>query len=212
MAEDKLRDKKFCQKDAPRLYDRIEEAGGYILANEADVKTAFVLYVTTVVKRILNIEYGGRVRIGNEMKGPGNTRMDMVYVEKESEERIAVIEIKRRGSLAWSDFEPAWAYNEEKATEKLVPYENLVKANGLTFSKQAAAYAIQSPTQFVALFDWDVMILFEFEKDMIEEGSAGDVARATWFEENGESGDDTFRKMLLGWVLKACDAKGIQPS
>jgi hypothetical protein len=123
-------------------------------------------------------------------------------VLKKDQERI---EFKREGVLQWSDFKSGWAYNEEEVNKKLAPYRDLVRAKGLTFSKQAAAYAINCPTQFVVLFDWNVMVLFEFEKT-IEEGSARDVALATWFQENGDSGDDTFRKMLLGWVSNKCYA------
>ena len=51
-----------------------------------------------------------------------------------------------------------------------------LRGNTIDLSRQAAAYAIQQETEFVGLFDWDSMFLFQFDELDLDEEIIGDSA------------------------------------
>lgn len=207
-AERKLNEGKY--RTGPLLQDRIKQAGLTTLLNEADVKYASAHYLIGLIESILDIEYGDRIRISSEKSEKdeeGHIQIDLVFHQPETQEIIAVLEYKRRGFLRRIDFSSAFASTDVEREKKLskAVRKPLLQNNGLIFSKQAAAYATDSQTRFVALFDWDTMAVFDFNNP--SDDNVGEVAFGTWVEENG--GQATFRKVLLGWVLKACQEKGV---
>lgn len=71
------------------------------------------------------------------------------------------------------------------------------RGNAVQLSKQAAAYAIRQKTQFVGLFDWDSMFLFQFGELDLGQRAIGDSAHGTWVEDESPT---FFRKTLLGFL------------
>ena len=78
-----------------------------------------------------------------------------------------------------------------------------LKGNAIHLSSQAASYAIRQKTQFVGLFDWDFMFLFQFCRLNLAEEHIGDWAYGTWVEDE-EPG--FFRQTLFGFLVTACEA------
>ncbi|KAF2789066.1 hypothetical protein K505DRAFT_254126 [Melanomma pulvis-pyrius CBS 109.77] len=209
-AQEKLNESRYWK--SARLQQRTQWTGLTTLVNEADVVYASAQYLISPIESILNIEYGDRIRISSEKPGKsgkigeGHIRMDLVFHRPEKEQTIAILEYKRRGFLQRRDFQGAFTSSNVGLGEKLSRAANdpLLKDNAFVSSKQAAAYAIDTQTPFVAIFDWDTMVLFEFNN--LKDDNVGEVAFGTWVDENGR---ETFRKVLLGWVLKACQARDV---
>ena len=86
-------------------------------------------------------------------------------------------------------------------------WRRLSKKNAIWLSRQAAAYAIRQETQFVGLFDWDSMFLFQFGELDLDQDFIGDSAHGTWVEDKSPT---FFRKTLFGFLVAACEAK-IEP-
>lgn len=86
----------------------------------------------------------------------------------------------------------------------MMVWRRLLKGNAITLLQQAAAYAIRQETQFIGLFDWDSMFLFQFYKLDLGKREIGDWAYGTWVEDKEPK---VFRKTLFGFLVAACEAK-----
>jgi len=137
-------------------------------------------------------------------------RYDLVFKTKTGK-IIAIIESKRRGQIRRGDFDNAIIPFEDmdkpsKVSAKIQEAreirggKNLLLANGLSFTKQVSAYAASGSCEYVALFNWEHLILFRFIDVNIQKRSVGKRAFITWVDEgNG----DFIRKALLGWMIEA---------
>jgi hypothetical protein len=114
---------------------------------------------------------------------------------------IAVLELKRRGVLWWDEFECAKSDARNRDDDRVA---TTFEGNAVKLSQQAAAYAIRQRTQFIGLFDWDSMFLFQFCKLDLAKKDIGDWAYGTWVEDTVPT---FFRKTLFGFLVAACEAK-----
>lgn len=121
---------------------------------------------------------------------------------------IAVLELKNRGVLNWSDV--SVALQDENTCEEAIeaafedPARTLFQNSMVPISKQAAHYAWSTGTHFVAVFDWDSLFMFRYKNVDFGTRSVGDWTYGTWVQEDGIT---TFRKALLGFLLEACEAR-----
>ncbi|EFQ90261.1 hypothetical protein PTT_13124 [Pyrenophora teres f. teres 0-1] len=160
-------------------------------------------------------------------------RLDLVFVttkehDKGEEQKIAVIEFKRRGLINPEQFKDAILTgdpSQQEINKKLAKAgtKTLLKENAEVFCKQTSAYAYMSACKHVALSNWDHLVLFEFaslNSKGKDDYSAGDTANISWVYENssvleehsmhrqlymklGEVKVGTIRKALLGWLVQA---------
>jgi hypothetical protein len=192
----------------------------FLMSTEADVLRATTLYLTHPINQALNAKYENKIYCLSE-NVMGGLRCDITWKCKIGEDfdTIAVLELKRRGVLRWNDFQSARsdAANREtkiqEAYAKMEDYDNDTAAattfteNAIWLSRQAAAYAIRQETQFIGLFDWDSMFLFQFGEIDLDESTIGDSAHGTWVEDKSPT---FFRKALFGFLVAACETK-IEP-
>ncbi|KAF2705275.1 hypothetical protein K504DRAFT_448846 [Pleomassaria siparia CBS 279.74] len=154
------------------LQDRVSRVTSPTLNNEVDVGSCAQKYLTEHINQVLMIEYGPQVMTSAQLTGEGDTQVDLIWRHGKEAKPVAILEFRRPGSLRYEDLRPALVYSEEELDGKLTG-EFLLKDNGLTFGKQVAAYAITHNTPFLALFDWNSMVLFEFNKLNVHVGDPG---------------------------------------
>jgi hypothetical protein len=202
------------------------------LRTEADVVTAYNLYITHPVMEVLCTLYPNKFTVSSECTESSSNpttrvRLDMVFKTGSAQPKtIAIIEFKRRGQIRRVDWEPAIlpsikatpsAIAELKRKTSLVrvpaDMRTLLKANATWFVKQVTAYAMQTTCPHVALFDWDHMVLFQFKDCDPASGQPGDKVNMVWVNEkmtNTEELSETkIRMALLGWLIEAFKSKGL---
>lgn len=88
--------------------------------------------------------------------------------------------------------------------------DTLLTDNATTVSKKAKKYHKENDVTDVALFDWNKMVLFDFD-GMAEDAETPKLARAIWFAEEGQNhkGYETFRSVLPGFLLRALERHGL---
>ncbi|KAJ5105709.1 hypothetical protein NUU61_003056 [Penicillium alfredii] len=111
---------------------------------------------------------------------------------------LAILEIKNTHVILKDDFKHA-AVNERNFQSKTTmamkqPDLSLLKRNAFWLSKQARKYARNCP--YVAVFDWNAMFIFSFIP------RSQKPVRGLYFDENGRTGDMTFRRLLFAFVIR----------
>jgi hypothetical protein len=201
------------QQDGDRLqaYLPVVESP-FMIFTEADVVRAATLYVLHPINEALNARYQDGIYCRSESKQQSGGRCDVVWQAWDSASEdwtvIAVLELKNRGVLDWSDCSGALqnqsnyaqAIQAAWATTENTLFEN----NMIPIAKQAAHYAWSTGTHYVAVFDWDSLFMFRYERADFESKSIGDWTYGTWVQEDGVA---TFRKALLGFLLEAYEAR-----
>ena len=88
--------------------------------------------------------------------------------------------------------------------------KTLLEQNATIYAKQAEAYSSETKCKYVAISDWESLILLRFspfpQKEYNNEGHR--VAKALVLD---HSQRDQFRKALLGFLLLAYEAAGAKP-
>jgi hypothetical protein len=74
-------------------------------------------------------------------------------------------------------------------------------SNAWWFTKQAAAYAVKWDCRFVALCDYENLILLQFGEKKDKKKRDGNFAHISIVDRNA------FLKNLLGFLIEACEAK-----
>ena len=181
----------------------------FLIFSEADVVRAAALYMLHPINEALNACSPRQIFCRSESKQQGGGRCDVLWQYFDEQEGawvvIAVLELKNRGMLHWNDLRNALRDTSTYAegVNKAVDAEDftLFGDNMVKISKQAAAYAWQTGTPFVAVLDWDSLFMFQFNDVDDEQQSVGDWTWGTWVVEEDSI---TFRKALLGFLLQAC--------
>ena len=180
---------------------------------EADVVRATTLYLVHSVNQAINVRFNNIVLCAAEDRADGQLRCDLTWKYRTGNgwHYIAVLELKNRGVLNKQHFLIARA-DPNNSQQKVAAAQNRggrswLVLNALAVSKQAAAYALDRHTRYVALFDWDSLFLYEFRQADSRTNGVGNVAWGTWVDSNAQG--ITFRKVLLGWLYAACMAAGL---
>ena len=182
------------------------------LASESDIVRASALwFLHPVIKAMQTLVPGATCAA--EVVEPG-VRCDVLI--KVGSLNIAVLEYKNRGYLSREDFsqglvEDSSERNTAEILRKMEPSksktatqsktDSRLGGNATILTKQAGAYATRFGTKYVALFDWDSLFLWNFAALKFTSprtGIHGNWAYGTWVD-----GRDRFRRVLLGFFLKA---------
>ena len=107
--------------------------------------------------------------------------------------RFAILQSKNTNVLHWKDFEPA-CFTDASSIRKSVRGPTLLKSNAEVVSKQAAKYS--DACIDIALFDWSTMFIYGFNQAKTRREIPKDI-----FSMEGEKGGNTFREMLLGFLI-----------
>ncbi|OCK98782.1 uncharacterized protein K441DRAFT_693517 [Cenococcum geophilum 1.58] len=186
----------------------------FLMITEGDVLRATTLYVVHPINQALNAKYRNTPIYCLAENFREGIRCDITWKYRNGEDldTIAVLELKRRGVLRWDDFECAESNATTRKDKIQEAYGKVgsngaattLKGNAITLSQQASAYAIRQETQFIGLFDWDSMFLFQFCGLDPDAEEIGDWAYGTWVEDKEPN---VFRKTLFGFLVAACEAK-----
>ncbi|KAI4956820.1 hypothetical protein J4E86_005291 [Alternaria arbusti] len=213
--------------------------------NEAGVVLATMTYVLDPITEVLHAMFPGKWTLHSEQTqveknaqknaqkdeqrenvGESALRTDLIFKTSGSKETIAVVEFKRRQYIRYKDFEDAIVVEnptledrknkEAHLTEKGTG--TLLQNNAEPYGRQVRAYAIRTECKHVALFNWDHLLLFDFDpikpKMNGKPASASARPKVSWVQESdegtGSMESGLIRKVLLGWLLKAFEDAGIE--
>lgn len=217
----------------------------YALDTEAELGTAAETQILQPIFEILHQRWGRKYKIRKEshpeIAGTSDctVRFDLVFsTGDDKNETIMVLEFKRREMIRYDDFAQL---RQPKGPSGLMEYGSSDEAvkkrmaaikktktgspwggNAVPYLRQISKYAKKSSCPYVALFNWDHLLLFKFDKEKLgvegldDEATAGNVAELTWVSEhnairNKESGNfiqrHKIRKALLGFIIVAFEAK-----
>lgn len=125
---------------------------------------------------------------------------------------VAILEFKNTKVLNKDGFKKAECNDEKdiaikigRAKTALKP--TLLEGNAVTVSKQVTKYS--SVCKDVALFDWNSMMIYNFH-GFDENASPPKPARGTFFDEQNPENRETFRLVLLGFIVRALERNGVQ--
>jgi hypothetical protein len=184
--------------------------------NEGDVVRSASVYLLNPVNVALSVHQSNRVRCVSETSA-NKMRTDILYRRISGSggpnRTFAILEFKRQGVFAVDDFRSATkpatqiASFEQKASNR--PESTYFMDNALKVIKQAAAYAIQHRTQYVALFDWGLLVMVRFvdldlSKDddtLVDDG----VGTRCTLDLVPLARSQTMRLALLGFLAEAYD-------
>jgi hypothetical protein len=131
------------------------------------------------------------------------------------DEAIAIVEFKRRGQVLLDDFNESifesgttredWDAALIKLADK--KRKTLLQRNGLMYTKQVSGYALSMGCPYVALFNWENLLLFNFDKMDRVKKRIGESAGFTWINEDKCA---EMRKAFLGFLIQAFQAKGME--
>ena len=120
---------------------------------------------------------------------------------------IAVVEFKKRGVIKQAEFTAANRFPAAVPTPVQVattiaaaqnrPNESYFAGDALTLIKQAGSYALAHRTPYVALFDWDFLVLVHFTQLDLANTFSGDYCEVQVIP-NAQS--QTMRSALLGFL------------
>ncbi|KAH7320611.1 hypothetical protein B0I35DRAFT_407684 [Stachybotrys elegans] len=191
-----------------------------VLTAEADVDNAAALELINPVELALSARHaGGGIWSRNQVYNDNTkARADKAWMcHNRAGERsfFAVLEYKYVGDIRPQEFYAAWARPEDRRNhliklhegrntpgKQLAKHASLFKSNSNTLIRQAVHYANSYETQYIALFDWDTLVLLHLED---QEGPAGgDYCYMTVIQDKS-----LMRRALLGFLERAYqDAMG----
>lgn len=175
------------------------------LTTAQDVDRVANHYLIMPIQQAIHIKYpSAYISVGTETKQDRSTQLSFnIHQDDESKKKtIMTIMFKRPGVIKPEEFEAAACEESEKAgcLEKLDArkMETAItpSLNAFCLTKQAAAYAQQGVCDYVALCDYDNLVLLHFNDGL-------ESARITVVERKD------FRKALLGFLIEACDTVGL---
>ncbi|KAI0111225.1 hypothetical protein GGR51DRAFT_70739 [Nemania sp. FL0031] len=189
---------------------------------EGDVVRSVALYLLHPINQVLSALHPGFTC--RSESASNKVRTDIGFFRPASDDHFAIVEVKKRGVIVQSEFDAANRQLSEGRHNHRAEINQYIEealsggyrertffgGNSLYMIKQAAAYAKQQNTKYVALFDWDYLVLVYFEQFDTrtvernpERRDIGDFCRIS-FIPNGPSVVD-IRRALLGFVLAAYD-------
>jgi len=150
---------------------------------------------------------------------PDSTRKVLTFVgtstSGENKPCIAIMEFKRRGNLDIQDYQTGFAESSSEAhiRDALNKVDRgtgtlLSSDHATAYFRQAVAFHATMNCRFIVFFDWDTMIFLKFPDKNDHRSEARNCCPDTYIL--GRSKRHNFRKFLLGFVLEACEAAGIE--
>ena len=183
----------------------------HFLAVEADVVRASRLELIHPINVVLTkLAPSANVRCNSEVTDRSNhSRFDMKWYFADTKTTFAILEFKNTKVLNREGFEAAACDNQDDAVNKFIMTEGqtLLDGNAVVVSKQAKKYS--KICKDVAIFDWNCMMVYDFH-DVEEQMPSLKPARGIFFDEQA-SGNETFRLVLLGFLIRAMKRHGRLP-
>jgi hypothetical protein len=194
----------LCKNDALKQYASPTRLVN--IANESDVVHLANTNLIKPVWRAIIAVYPGKLVTYSEQQ-LDVLRPDRVFKLSSSQgknEAVMLIEFKRCGYIHYDEFEDAMCDADEiddkrrklEEDDEETTLEN--NSNALLFVKQATAYYMSSRCRYVALCDYDKLVLLRYRHG--EDLSSVDATTVP---------RKVFRKALLGFLLEACAAAGL---
>jgi hypothetical protein len=158
------------------------------------------------IQQAINIKYAPtKISVGAEVfqdKLRHNLSFNVFQDNELKQRTIMIIEFKRLGVIRREEFEAA-SCKESEVTAYIKELRNQNKLttiyhehNAHCLTKQATAYARKWKCAYVAVCNYDDLVLLRFTKEL-------DIARMTVVERK------YIRKALLGFLIEACDDAGL---
>ncbi|KAF9697862.1 hypothetical protein EKO04_004121 [Ascochyta lentis] len=186
-----------CVAEDEKLRARAE------LRIEADVVRVSYTYITHPIANAINVRYRTPVTVKAEEKSD-RYRHDLSFNihqdDSHNRKTIMIIEFKRIGLIKYEQFTEAMR-EEQDIRETLDELEEdgeltTLASSALVLTKQAAAYADNWECPYVALCDFDRLVLLRLDLKR-------DIAHATTVQRKD------IRKALLGFLVEACEYAGV---
>ncbi|KAH7093691.1 hypothetical protein FB567DRAFT_588113 [Paraphoma chrysanthemicola] len=176
------------------------------IATEQDVVKLSTLYIIHPVMIAIQARFPGSLTQFSESPAKP-MRIDLTFnsLSRFAAKRVVMImEYKRCWYIHEEEFFDAMCYNEDEIDEALDKLEyygeesTLIKGtNAYWFVKQITAYVVATGCRYVALCDYEHLILIRFNCFRLETAEVTVVPR------------HCFRKALLGFMFAACMAAGM---
>ncbi len=183
--------------------------------SEGDVVRSAAQYLLHPVNQVLSSHAGALMRCQSEATA-NRVRSDITYYRGPNAQNLAfkafaVIEFKKRGVIKQTEFaatirhrvQPSAAQVQATITAALATAnETYFGGDALVLIKQAASYAIAHRTPFVALFDWDFLVLVHFTQMAIT-ADITDVGNYCELDIIPNAQSQRMRAALLGFLAHA---------
>jgi hypothetical protein len=187
-----------------------------LLASEGDVVRESTTHVLNTICEILKTLWPDQWYLQSE-KSEMPIRPDVIFQKRDGDgttgTAIAILEYKKLGNIKFEDFEEILlckGISPRAVKEALDNTEEggTFTGNAIVYSKQVSVYARLKECPRVALFNWDHLLLYNFNlQDNKEPYMAGSKADLVWVQETNDAdefiGKCPIRKALLGWLLVA---------
>ena len=183
--------------------------------SEGDVVRSAAQYLLHPVNQVLSSHAGALMRCQSEATA-NRVRSDITYyrgpnAQNPAFKAFAVVEFKKRGVIKQTEFaatirhrvQPSAAQVQATITAALATAnETYFGGDALVLIKQAASYAIAHRTPFVALFDWDFLVLVHFTQMAIT-ADITDVGSHCELDIIPNAQSQRMRAALLGFLADA---------
>ncbi|KAI1420595.1 hypothetical protein F5Y12DRAFT_109952 [Xylaria sp. FL1777] len=187
--------------------------------SEADVIRSAAIYLLHPINQVLYTISPSTTCLAE--RASKNVRSDICFIRGGTQGRIfALVEFKRRGVIRPNEFRRASRQLTQDPNTQRAQINQCVQAamnedqktfftgNSFKLIKQAAAYAIDSGTRYVALFNWDYLVLIHFGGinpglvvEVLEAQGVGPYCDITMIPNSPRSAD--IRPALLGFLVRA---------
>ncbi|KAI0188890.1 hypothetical protein EV127DRAFT_462073 [Xylaria flabelliformis] len=184
--------------------------------NEGDVARAAAMYLLHPINQALSAipNFAGSIKCLSEQLMNG-VRADISFMRYRGNEQrcFAVVEFKKRGVIDDNEFRQAARTLKTPVSHHVkaamnAPGGSFFQRNSVKLMKQAAAYATRNGTQYVALFNWDRLVLIRFSMldprrkigDLVANG-VGDYCEIGVLKY--DTGSHLMRAALLGFLMEA---------
>lgn len=182
--------------------------------NEGDVVRAAALYLIHPVNQTLSVHpsIAGTIICQSEFTTQ-KVRSDMTYWKNTAggRKQFAVVEFKKRTSIPAAEFSRAARHTgatPDQATITQIstlaykqPDGTYYSGNSTTLLKQAGSYAVAHDCKYVALFDWDHLVLIKFVELDVPSKSVGQYCETTVIPSTSKD----VRAALVGFLGDAYD-------
>lgn len=183
-------------------------------STEQDVVCAAAVHLWNPIEIALDAFQGttGDLRSLTE-RTRDKARGDLLLALKggDAQQTVAVIEFKNRGHVKGgrAGFLKARIQQESDADNGAM---TLLRSNAKVLSQQATVYADTYRTEYVAIFDWDALFLWRFDRlpdkkiDVDGPAFAGNSGQGLYCDDA-----KVIPTVLLGFLLRALESAGVQP-
>lgn len=175
------------------------------LSTEQDVVRVANHFLMYPIGKAINAKYTTKITQSTEAK-QDRCRSDHSFNihqdDKARKKTIMVVEFKRLCTIKKKEFTNATCKESEKSNalrilnNRGIPTAIEEDCNAYWYTKQATAYAQTWDCKYVALCDYETLVLLHFDDGL-------DSARITIVPRH------SFRKALLGFLIEACEFAGV---